>query len=114
MPSAKVSQVVEQGATFIWPFVLSSSAGIRNLTGWTATGSLRSSDQYDSQLLLTFYTSGTMNSAGTFAITASSANTRTLPTGIYSYDVILKQTGAAENIERLIEGKMLISPGVTR
>ena len=108
--------VIDQGADWFVTVVYKDSAGVAiNLTGYTAALQIR--DTYadsTTDLSLTSPSGGiTITGAtGTIAITATAAQTAAIPAGSYVYDLEITSSGGI--VTRLIQGKISISPQVTR
>lgn len=116
MTAATNNFVIDQGANWFLTVVYKDSTGTAiNLTGYTAALQIR--DTYadsTTDLSLTSPSGGiTITAAtGTIAITATAAQTGAIAAGTYVYD--LEITSASGIVTRLIQGRISISPQVTR
>jgi hypothetical protein len=116
MTAATNNFVIDQGANWFLTVVYKDSTGTAiNLTGYTAALQIR--DTYadsTTDLSLTSPSGGiTITGAtGTIAITATAAQTGAIAAGSYVYD--LEITSASGIVTRLIQGRISISPQVTR
>lgn len=116
MTAANNNFVIDQGANWFITVVYKDSAGTPiNLTGYTAALQIR--DTYadvTTELSLSSPSGGITitGSTGTIAITASAAQTGAIAAGAYVYD--LEITSASGIVTRLIQGKISVSPQVTR
>ena len=116
MTAATNNFVIDQGANWFVTFVYKDSAGTAiNLTGYTAALQIR--DTYadsTTDLSLTSPSGGiTITAAtGTIAVTATAAQTSAIPAGNYVYD--LEITSSTGIVTRLVQGKISLSPQVTR
>jgi len=103
-----------QGATFDRTFTISIGGSPMNLTGYTAAMQVR--ETYDSTSTLLSLTSGTGitlgGTAGTIAVLVSSTATAAIPEGFYSYDLEITSGGGVT--DRLLQGKFVVTPEVTR
>ena len=108
--------VIDQGADWFVTVVYKDSAGVAiNLTGYTAALQIR--DTYadsTTDLSLTSPSGGiTITGAtGTIAIRATAAQTGAIAAGQYVYDLEITSSGGI--VTRLIQGKISLSPQVTR
>jgi hypothetical protein len=103
-----------QGATFDKTFTISISGTPKNLTGYTAAMQVR--ETYDSTSTILSLTSGTGitlgGTAGTIALLVSSTATASLTEGFYQYDLEITSGGGVT--DRLLQGKFVVTPQVTR
>lgn len=106
----KVNLIVDQGSTFESTITLTDSNNqLINLTGYSATGQLRK--HYTSSNAVSF--SVTLGGAnGTLTLGLSSNATANIVAGRYVYDVEL--TYPSNNVSRVIEGIVTVTPQVTR
>jgi hypothetical protein len=108
--------IIDQGADWYITVVYKDSAGTAiNLTGYTAALQIR--DTYadsTTDLSLTSPSGGIVitGATGTISIHATAAQTRAIAAGNYVYD--LEITSSTGIVTRLIQGKISISPEVTR
>ena len=110
--SAKYNIVCEQATTFALEFTIQTGNTLWDLTGYTATMTVRPFVGSSTTTLLLTSSSGiTLGGvAGTVDIAISSAVTADLDPSRYSYDFIL-DSGSV--VTRLLEGKFIVTAGVT-
>ena len=105
----KSNIVLDQGTTFLTSFTLTGDdGGILDLTSQTGKAQMRkyfTSNNYYS------FTVNTSN-VGVITLSMDAATTSTIPAGRYVYDVDL--VDAANNISRVVEGIVSVTPSVTR
>lgn len=111
--SAKHNLVCEQAATFNLNFTVKTGDTAWNLTGYTATMTVRPYAGSPVTTLSATTVNGKVvlgGSAGTVAVTVPAAETLPLTPGRYVYDFILNSGGT---VTRLLEGKFVVTAGVT-
>lgn len=103
--------LVEQGTTFSTTVNVEDTAGAAiNLFGYSASSQMRKSFYATSNTTITSTITGNANGEITLSMTA--ANTTNLTPGRSVFDLIIE---SPDNIvTRVIEGIVVISPGVTR
>ena len=111
--SAKYNLVCEQGSTFVFQFVVKTGDTPWNLTGYTATMTIKpfiesttttiAATTANSKIVL-----GTTNGQAT--VTLSSSETGNIDPGRYVYDFVF-DSGSV--VTRLLEGKFVVTAGVT-
>jgi len=102
---------IEQYATFSRTITVKGSSGTpQNLVGSTANTVMRKS--FYSTRSNTITTTITDGPNGTLSLSMTAANTGNLTPGRYVYDVTL--TGNTGTVQRVIEGIIVVNPGVTR
>ena len=79
----------------------------RNLAGYTAQSTMK--QWYTSNTSYSFV--ATVNVAGSVVLSMNAATTSTIPSGRYVYDVDL--IDSSNNITRVVEGLIYVSPAVT-
>ena len=103
-----------QGATFDRTFTISINGVPMNLSGYTAAMQVR--ETYDSTttlLSLTNVSGITLGgTAGTILVTIASTATEAIADGFYSYDLEITSGGGVK--DRLLQGKFVVTPEVTR
>lgn len=117
MPAKKLDITIEQGATFVMNLTWTSPAGTPvNLTGYTAKMQARWKPS-DASALVTFSTADNTitlgGAAGTIAISGPAAMAGVTKKRYGVYDLELTQTSTGK-VTRLLEGRALISPEVTK
>lgn len=102
---------IEQYASFSSTINVEDTAGDAiNLYGYSASSQLRKS--FYSTTATNFTTSVTGTANGEVTISMTSANTANLTPGRYMYDVII--TSPQSVTTRVVEGIVVVAPGVTR
>jgi hypothetical protein len=108
--------VIEQGTEFLLPLVYTDSNGTPvDLTGWTAAMMIRRNIEDAVPLVsLSSNSQGIVlgGASGSITITIDEATTSQLAGGAAYYD--LKLIDSLGKPDRLIQGKVIISPAVTR
>lgn len=103
-----------QGATFDKTFSIALDGSPKDLTGFSAAMQVR--ETFDSSATVVSLTNGsgiTLGGVlGTINVIVSSSATSAIPAGYYSYD--LEITSGAGVRDRLLEGKFIVTPEVTR
>ncbi len=110
--SAKYNLVCDQATTFTFQFVVKNDETPWNLTGYTGTLTVRPFLGSTTTTLLATTANSKMvfnDSAGRVTVTFNSTETNITPNR-YVYDLVL-DSGATET--RLLEGKFIVTPGVT-
>ena len=110
--SAKYNLVCDQATTFNFQFTVATDGTPWNLTGYTATLTIRPFLGSTTTTLLATTANGKIvlgGSTGRVTVTFNSTETNIVPNR-YVYDLVL-DSGATET--RLLEGKFIVTPGVT-
>lgn len=115
MSAATHNFVIDQGADWYITFIYKDANGTAiNLTGYTAALQIR--DTYadsTTDLSLTSSSGITITAAtGTLDVHATAAQTGAITAGNYVYDLEITSSGGV--VTRLVQGKIVISPQVTR
>jgi len=110
--SAKYNIVCDQATTFQLDFTIQTGNTLWNLTGYSATMTIRPFvGSNTTTLVLTNGNGITLGgAAGTVAILISAAVTADFEPSRYSYDFVLNSGSV---ITRLLEGKFVVTAGVT-
>jgi hypothetical protein len=114
MTPGKYNIVCPQGSTFSQEFTYSINDVLVNLTGYTARMQVREKHtSTTAQLTLTTENGGIVlgGTLGTFTVNISSSNTAGLFAKDYVYDLELVSSGT---VTRIIEGKFIVTPEVTK
>jgi hypothetical protein len=120
MAAGKLDFLIEQGATFKRTITLKDEDGVAlNISGWTFEGQIRK--KYDSPSILAPFTCTNIGS-GQFTIELSHAITAALPVtpasdnarSLTSYSYDIEATKADSTKDRILEGKVNVSPEVTK
>lgn len=114
MPAGKYNIVVEQGAKFSMPVaVFDANDDAYDLTGFTGRGKIRA--DYDSAAALASFTvTGDWDTKGTFTVELGASTTAGLASGTGVYDIEIVQTADTDNVIRLLQGKVTITPEATK
>jgi len=117
MPAKKLDITIEQGATFVMNLTWTNPAGSPvNLAGYTAKMQARWKYS-DATALVTFSTQdGTITlggAAGTIAVSGPATITGVTRLRYGVYDLELTETSTGK-VTRLLQGRALISPEVTK
>lgn len=115
MSATTYNTTIDQGADWFVTFVYKDSDGTAiNLTGYSAALQLR--DTYadtTTDLSLTSASGITITGAtGTLEVRATAAQTAAIAAGTYVYD--LQITSGSGIVTRLVQGRIVVSPEVTR
>ena len=103
--------LIEQGASFSTTINVSDSAGAAiNLYGYTASSQMRKSYYATSNTIISATVTGNANGEITLSMTA--ANTANLTPGRSVFDLLITAPSGIKT--RVVEGIIVISPGVTR
>lgn len=111
--SGKYNIVCEQGATFTFSFTVKTDDTPWNLTGYTATMTIRPFIGSTTTTVSATNANGkiTLGGAlGTVVVTLTAAETAALEAGRYVYDFVF-DSGTV--VTRLLEGRFVVTPGVT-
>ena len=102
---------LEQGATFSTTINVEDTNGAAvNLSGYTANSQIRKSYYSTTANSFTATVTGTANGEITISMTA--ANTANISAGRYLYDLVI--TSPASVKTRVVEGIVVVMPGVTQ
>ena len=103
--------LIEQGATFSSTVNVEDTAGAAiNLSGYSAASQMRKSYYATSNTAITSIVTGTANGEITLSMTA--ANTANLTPGRSVFDLLITSPSGIKT--RVIEGIIIVSPGVTK
>jgi hypothetical protein len=103
--------LIEQGATFSTTVNVEDTAGAAiNLYGYTASSQMRKSYYATSNTVITSTITGNANGEITLSMTA--ANTANLTPGRQVFDLLIASPTGVKT--RVVEGVIVISPGVTQ
>jgi hypothetical protein len=112
MPAGYSNLYLNQNETFISQLTLTDSNGVPyNLTSFNIAGTARRS-YYSANTTINFTVSIINANNGIVQLSANAATTANVPAGNLVYDVLLRDT-ASNNITRVLEGQIFVSPGVT-
>jgi hypothetical protein len=103
--------LIEQGATFSTTVNVEDTAGAAiNLYGYSASSQMRKSYYATSNTRITSTVTGNAN--GEITLSMTSANTSNLSAGRYVFDLLITAPDTTKT--RVIEGIIIVSPGVTQ
>ena len=103
--------LIEQGATFSSTVNVEDSTGASiNLYGYSAASQMRKSYYATSNTAFLATITGEAN--GEITLSMTSANTATLTPGRYVYDLLITAPDTTKT--RVVEGIVIVSPGVTQ
>jgi hypothetical protein len=107
--ATRANITIDQGATFSTVLNLTDQNGnIINLTDYTVAAQVKK--WYTSVNSVSF--GATINSAaGSITLSLTSNQTSLMWAGRYVYDVIV--TDSSNNVSRIVEGEVVVTPGVT-
>lgn len=106
---------VDQGTDFSSAIDVTDSDGDPvSLVGYTVAGQIRK--HYNSSTKVDFVATVSNATAGIVSLSLSAATTDAMKAGRYVYDVEISATDSGGNItvERILEGKLTVSPSVTK
>ena len=114
MPAGYQDLFLEQGTTFTTQLTLADSTGAPyNLSGFTIKSQARKS-YYSDIIAINFDASAYDANNGIIQLAANSATTANVSsTSKLVYDVIIRDN-TSNNVTRVLEGQIFVSPSVTR
>lgn len=111
---------IEQGTTFALYLTIKNSDGSpKDLTGYTIAGKIRQS-ALSASVVQTFTCAVTDASAGQVTVSLTAVQTAALPTSGGAYDELttyvydIETTSGSSVVERLLQGRVFVSPEVTK
>jgi len=111
MPDAYANLYLEQGTTFATTIEIDDVYGSNyDLTGFSAASQIRKS-YYSSNPTATFSTAINANT-GSITLSLTAAQTANIAAGRYVYDTTI--TNVNQDVTRILEGIIDVSPRVTR
>ena len=112
MAAGTYNFTLEQGSTFSRQITVQEDGTALNLTGYTARMQMRST--HDSSTIALTYTSTIASPAsnGIVNLSATATQSAAIEEGIYVYDLEIESSGGV--VTRLMEGKVTVTPEVTR
>jgi hypothetical protein len=112
MPAGYSNLYLNQNETFISQLTLTDSNGVPyNLTSFNIASTARKS-YYSANIAINFVVSIANANNGIIQLNANAATTANVSAGNLVYDVLIRDT-ASNNITRVLEGQIFVSPGVT-
>lgn len=109
--SGKYNIVAEQGATFNFNFRVETDGTPWNLSGYTFAMQVRRSTSSSTTLLN--ITSATMTNLGHVSVSIPASTMNTVAAGRWVYDIELT-AGSGGEVTRILEGRFIVTPQVTR
>jgi hypothetical protein len=107
--ATKANLVIDQGADFLTTITLTDDDGVAiDLSNYTGAGQIRK--YYTSSNAVDFNV--TADEFGVVTISLSSNTSNSMEHGRYVYDIEL--TDQANQVSRIMEGLVTVTPGVTR
>ena len=106
---------IDQGTdTTIELSLVDVNGAAKNLLGYTVTGKVRKT--YGSDSALSFTTQITSNTGGTATLSLTNVQTDAMKTGRHVYDVEISHADSSGNTirERILEGRIQVTPSVTK
>ena len=111
MAAGTYNFTIEQGATFNRVLTLQENGSAMSLSGYSAASQFRST--HESSTVVGTITSTVSNaSAGQITLSMTATQTGAIDEGIYVYDVEI--TSGAGAVTRIMQGKVTLTPQVTR
>ena len=111
MAAGTYNFTLEQGATFNRILTLQENSSAMNLTGYSVASKFRST--HDSGTVAGTFTCTISNASnGQITLSMTNSTTSNIEEGIYVYD--LEITSGAGSVTRVLQGKITVSPEVTR
>ena len=103
----------DQGSTFVFKFTITTNNVPWNLTGYSARMQVRSSVQSSTTILnLVSTTNITLTSLGVITVTVDATTMASIASGSFVYDLEVQSSSGI--VTRLLQGKFIVSPEVTR
>ena len=119
MSAGTYNTTIDKGSTFSLTLTYKDASGDPvNLTGWTARMQIRETPSSASTVLTstggspTITISNTNFATGVIAVTISATNTASISVPVAYYDIEVES--AAGLVRRVLQGRLSISPEVTR
>jgi hypothetical protein len=112
MAAGTYNFTIEQGADFTRVLSLKENDSVMNLTGYSVASQMRST--HDSNTVVGAFTGTVSNgSEGEITLAMSNSTTGGIEEGIYQYDVEITN-GSSGRVTRILQGKVTVTPQVTR
>ena len=112
MAAGKHNFTLEQGSTFDRQITVQENNTALNLTGYSARMQMRSTHDSSSIALTFTATIASPASNGIINLSATAGNSTNVEEGMYVYDLEIESSGGV--VTRLMEGKVTVTPEVTR
>lgn len=116
MTAAKYDINIDQGSDFSIGITVSDSNGVRNLSNFSARASMRPSASSPDSDATDFSFDLTNRANGIIIMQLTHTVSRDMTAGTYLYDLEIFQGSAPneESVTRLMQGKVVINPEVTK
>ena len=111
MAAGTFNFTIEQGTTFNRVLTLQENGSAMNLSGYSVASQIRSTHD-SSSVAGTISCTISNASSGQITLTMTNSTTSGIEEGIYVYDIEI--TSGAGSVTRILEGKVTVSPEVTR
>jgi hypothetical protein len=111
MAAGTYNFTIEQGATFTRLLTLKENESVMNLAGYSAASQMRLSHD-TSTVAGTITASVTNANAGQITLSMTASATGAIEEGIYVYDAEITASSGA--VTRILQGKVTLTPQVTR
>lgn len=109
--AAYTELLIEQGASFSTKVNVEDTSGAAiNLTSYSAASQMRKSYYSSTYSTISSIITGTAN--GEITLSMTSANTANLAAGRYVFDLVITSPDTTKT--RVVEGIIVVSPGVTQ
>lgn len=112
MSAGKYDIIIDQGADFARQLVVKEDGTVKNLSIYDARAAMRSS-KTAAAVSATFTCTITDAANGVLKFELSNSVTKNLTPGIYYYDLEI-YTGGDAAVQRLLEGKVTVTPEITK
>jgi len=111
MAAGTYNFTIEQGATFSRLLTLKENDSVMNLSGYSAASQMRLSHD-TSTVAGTISATVTNASAGQITLSMTATATGNMEEGMYVYDIEI--TAGSGAVTRILQGKVTLTPQVTR
>ena len=103
----------DQGSTFVFKFTITTDDAAWNLDGYSARMQVRASAQSSATILsLVSTTNISLTNLGVVTVTVDAATMASIPSGTFVYDLEVQSSSGI--VTRLLQGKFIVTPEVTR
>lgn len=101
--------IIDQGATYALAVSLKENGSSMSLTGSSVLAQIRKDS--GTALLASFTASTSGTTSGVVSLSLSDSVTKSLPPGVFHYDVLLTKSGGTKI--RILEGKATVTPAIS-
>ena len=113
MSAGTYNFTLEQGTTFIRALSLQENGTAMNLTGYSVASQMRST--HDSSTVVGTFTCSVSNATGgTISMLMSASTSGNIEEGMYVYDIEITNSGGSGCVKRILQGRVTVTPEVTR